>query len=260
MKKKPLGPRRVLYTSRDTLRLTPDAHAASSKRTAATTTTGRRKNEPAVRFATPPELPGGLLTMKYVPPANFAPVERRLYRSAAPLPINFPFISLLGIKAIVWLAVEDPSDQLLDFVDDNDIRLEHLGVISAGSKPWDPMSDAAITEALNIIIDLRQYPVLVCCGMGRHRTGVVVGCLRKLQGWAFSSLVEEYQRFVGLQRERANVELAIENFDLRPVIEVVRQHYAEGKAFPPWFHRSLNSLIDPEQAQAIEYTVTGDDN
>lgn len=173
--------------------------------------------------------------MKFVPPTNFAPVERRLYRSAAPLPINFPFMGLLGIKTIIWLAVEDPSDQLLDFVDENDIRFEHLGVITAGSKPWDPISDSVIKEALEIIIDLSRYPVLICCGMGRHRTGAVVGCLRKLQGWAFSSIVDEYQRFVGLRRERTSVELTIENFELGPIIEMLKTRKAENQRFPPWF-------------------------
>lgn len=35
--------------------------------------------------------------------------------------------------------------------------------------------------------------------MGRHRTGTVVGCWRKLQRWALSSILEEYRRYAGMK-------------------------------------------------------------
>jgi len=31
----------------------------------------------------------------------------------------------------------------------------------------------------------------------QHRTGCVVGCLRKLQSWCLSSVFEEYKQFAG---------------------------------------------------------------
>ncbi|KNC33700.1 hypothetical protein FF38_03573 [Lucilia cuprina] len=179
--------------------------------------------------------------MVYVPPTNFAPVERRLYRSAAPLPINFSFIKLLGIKTVIWLAVEDPSDAFIDFVDENNIQLEHLGLLNEGEKPWDPISDSSIEEALELIMDLNNYPVLICCSMGRHRTGAVVGCLRKLQDWSFASLVDEYQRFTGLKGERANVELLIENFDLTRIRGILNTKFDEQGRLPPWFLQQIST-------------------
>lgn len=179
--------------------------------------------------------------MVYVPPTNFAPVERRLYRSAAPQPINFPFIKLLGIKTVIWLAVEDPSDAFLDFVDNNGIRLEHLGLLNEGEKPWDPISDSSIEEALEMIMDLQNYPILICCSMGRHRTGAVIGCLRKLQNWSFASLVDEYQRFTGLKGERSNVELLIENFDLSRIRQVVDAKFDLKGQLPPWFLQHIST-------------------
>ena len=35
--------------------------------------------------------------------------------------------------------------------------------------------------------------------MGRHRSGTVVGCYRKLQRWALSSILEEYRRYAGMK-------------------------------------------------------------
>lgn len=35
------------------------------------------------------------------------------------------------------------------------------------------------------------------CNLGRHRTGTVIGCLRKLQRWNLASIFEEYRRHAG---------------------------------------------------------------
>lgn len=53
--------------------------------------------------------------------------------------------------------------------------------------------------------------------MGRHRTGTVIGCLRRLQNWNLNSVSEEYRRFTGARGGRILVELLIENFDINSV-------------------------------------------
>jgi len=37
----------------------------------------------------------------------------------------------------------------------------------------------------------------IMCNLGRHRTGTVIGCLRKLQRWNLTSIFEEYRRYAG---------------------------------------------------------------
>ncbi|PRT53678.1 Putative tyrosine-protein phosphatase OCA1 [Wickerhamiella sorbophila] len=149
----------------------------------------------------------------FIPPLNFAPVQRQLYRCGEPTVLNFEFLQLLKIRTVVWLAAEDPKDAFLAFTDNNDISFEHLGILAEGANPWDDITDYTIKAALEILLDKSRYPVMVCCGMGRHRTGTVVGCLRKLQGWSFASLVDEYGRFAGPKGERVSVEMKIEQFD-----------------------------------------------
>ncbi|CAN0338469.1 unnamed protein product, partial [Scytosiphon promiscuus] len=34
--------------------------------------------------------------------------------------------------------------------------------------------------------------MLVHCNKGKHRTGCLIGCFRRTQGWAVSSIFEEY--------------------------------------------------------------------
>jgi tyrosine-protein phosphatase OCA1 len=150
--------------------------------------------------------------LRVVPPLNFCPVERQLYRSGQPSKINFEFLKQLDLKTIVWLASEDPIDELIEFVENERIQLHFAGINPDGgdNNPWDGLTENSIGETLNIIVNKENYPLLVCCGMGRHRTGTVIGCLRRLQGWNLATVSEEYRRFTGSRGGRILVELLIE--------------------------------------------------
>jgi tyrosine-protein phosphatase OCA1 len=63
--------------------------------------------------------------------------------------------------------------------------------------PWNPLSEEIVVSALKLILDPKNYPLLVMCGLGRHRTGTVIGCLRKLQRWNLTSIFDEYRRYAG---------------------------------------------------------------
>ncbi|GMG20502.1 unnamed protein product [Ambrosiozyma monospora] len=161
--------------------------------------------------------------LRVVPPLNFCPVEKNLYRSGQPSAINHSFLEQLNLKSIIWLAIEDPQDNFLKFIDDNDITFFYnLGYDSIDSNSWDGLSESSIKQALEIIANKNNHPLLVCCGMGRHRTGTVIGCLRKLQGWNLASVSEEYRRFTGVRGGRILVELLIEAFDVS-TIEIDRE-------------------------------------
>ncbi|QPG76717.1 hypothetical protein FOA43_004111 [Brettanomyces nanus] len=170
-------------------------------------------------------------TVRVVPPLNFCPVERNLYRSGQPSALNHSFLEQLNLKSIIWLAIEDPQDNFLKFIEDNKINFFcDLGYDSMDSNSWDGLSEASIKQALEIIVDKRSHPLLVCCGMGRHRTGTVIGCLRKLQGWNLASVSEEYRRFTGPKGSRIMVELLIEAFDVSTI--KINKDYA-----PDWLLR-----------------------
>jgi len=139
----------------------------------------------------------------------------------------------------------------MNFVDDQGIRWCHLGTDSQHNA-WDPMSEDVVVQALGIILDTDNYPLMIMCNLGRHRTGTlphallrcrwvrrdaacphpwsaprslarafcrgrsragtVVGCLRKLQRWNLSSIFEEYRRYAGSKVRLLN-EQFIELFD-----------------------------------------------
>ncbi|KAI9675922.1 MAG: tyrosine-protein phosphatase required for protection against superoxide stress (By similarity) [Trizodia sp. TS-e1964] len=108
-------------------------------------------------------------------------------------------------------AVEEPNEPLLRFAAEKEVTIHHLGIVEDGN-PWDPLTELCVVDALRHIIDSRNHPLLICCGMGRHRTGTVVGCLRILQGWNLASALEEYRRYTGPRRSRVVNELQIESF------------------------------------------------
>ncbi|KAI9821776.1 MAG: tyrosine-protein phosphatase required for protection against superoxide stress (By similarity) [Pycnora praestabilis] len=183
---------------------------------------------------------------RVVPPLNFAhvpnekvQVEEGIYRSGQPSSINMPFLQSLELKTIVWLAepdivaVEEPNEALLAFADENELTVHHLG-LAEGGNPWDPLTEQCVVDALHHITNTSNFPILISCGMGRHRTGTVVGCLRRLQGWNLASALEEYRRFTGTRRSRVVNELAIEAFEPPSITLPAR------KLIPNWLWAALD--------------------
>eukprot|EP00742_Colponemidia_sp_Colp-10_P003739 GILJ01003979.1.p1 GENE.GILJ01003979.1~~GILJ01003979.1.p1 ORF type:complete len:178 (+),score=14.13 GILJ01003979.1:74-535(+) len=144
-------------------------------------------------------------------------VEEDLYRSGLPNELNFPFLERLHLKHIIYLAPDEPTQQFLNFVDDQEIVLIHLGK-EVKKNPWKPISEEVVLSALDLILDSSQYPIMVMCHLGRHRTGTVIGCLRKVQRWNLTSIFEEYRRYAGSKVRLLN-EQFIELFDT----DLVRQ-------------------------------------
>ena len=74
--------------------------------------------------------------------------------------------------------------------------MHHLGVLYS-TNAWDPITEEIVLQALHLLVQPSTYPCLVMCNLGRHRTGTVIGCLRKLQHWNLSAILEEYRRVAG---------------------------------------------------------------
>lgn len=153
----------------------------------------------------------------YIPPPNFGMIEEDLYRSGLPSEVNFSFLDGLNIKTVVYLAPDRLNDNsehggpYLRYLKKNKIELIDLGG-EQHKTPWKPVSEDVVIKCLEILLDSKYYPVHVMCHRGRHRTGTVVGCLRKLQNWSLSSIFEEYRRHAGSKVRLMN-EQFIELFD-----------------------------------------------
>ncbi|CAG7881970.1 unnamed protein product [Brassica rapa] len=150
---------------------------------------------------------GGVLAA----PSNFSMVEDGIYRSGFPKPENFGFLTTLNLRSIIYLCPEPYTEENLKFLEANNIKLFQFG-IEGKTDPPALMPKDTVLDALKVLVDVRNHPILIHCKAGKHRTGCLVGCLRKVQSWCLSSVLEEYQKNAGLKWRQRDLNF-IEAFD-----------------------------------------------
>ncbi|KAJ3125595.1 Tyrosine-protein phosphatase dsp1 [Nowakowskiella sp. JEL0407] len=175
-----------------------------------------------------------------IPCENFNMVCKGIYRSAFPKKKNFPFLKKLGLNSILTLILEDYPEQNKKFLEENNIKLFQFGV--AGNKePFVDIPEDTICAALTCILDRRNHPLLIHCNKGKHRTGCLVGCTRKMQHWSLTSIFDEYRRFSS-PKSRSMDQQFIELFDVSRVVFDLRY-------LPDWPELSFSELVLVKQPQ-----------
>uniref|UniRef100_A0A0E0L961 diphosphoinositol-polyphosphate diphosphatase n=1 Tax=Oryza punctata TaxID=4537 RepID=A0A0E0L961_ORYPU len=157
-----------------------------------------------------------------VPPLNFAMVDDGIFRSGFPAAANFRFLKSLNLRSIVYLCPEPYPETNAEFLAKNGIKLHQFG-IEGRKEPFVNIPDDKIREALKVVLDVRNQPLLIHCKRGKHRTGCVVGCLRKLQKWCLSSVFDEYQRFAAA-KARSTDQRFMELFDISSLKHLTASH------------------------------------
>uniref|UniRef100_A0ACD5YHY9 Uncharacterized protein n=2 Tax=Avena sativa TaxID=4498 RepID=A0ACD5YHY9_AVESA len=147
-----------------------------------------------------------------VPPLNFAMVDHGVYRSGFPDASNLPFLESLRLRSVLYLCPEPYPEANQAFLRARGIRLFQFG-IDGSKEPFVNIPEDRIREALKVVLDTRNHPVLIHCKRGKHRTGCVVGCLRKLQRWCLTSIFDEYQRFAAAKARVSDLRF-MELFDI----------------------------------------------
>lgn len=150
--------------------------------------------------------------MSLSPPENFAMVWCGIYRSSYPNKRNYDFMRQLGLRSIVYLCPEEYPESHIAFLSEAGIQLLQFGVVG-NKEPFDESPEDIVRSALRAVLDRRNHPVLIHCNQGKHRTGCLVGCLRKAQRWSLVTVFEEYRRFAGA-KARIVDEQFIERIDL----------------------------------------------
>lgn len=132
-----------------------------------------------------------------VPPLNFAVVENDIYRSGHPVPINFEFLKTLNLKSVIYIGDKEDNYDYYQFLEEEGIQFNYIHMESA-TEPFIMNDPNAILQALKILVDIDNYPILVHSNKGKHRVGVLVGIMRKLlQGWSITGIFNEYDRYSG---------------------------------------------------------------
>ncbi|KAJ8461733.1 hypothetical protein OPV22_034659 [Ensete ventricosum] len=157
----------------------------------------------------PPAAAGEVLL---VPPLNFAMVDYGVFRSGFPDAANFGFLRTLSLRSVLCLCPEPYPEANVNFLRANGIRLFQFG-IDGCKEPFVNIPEDTIHEALKAVLDIRNHPIVIHCKRGKHRTGCLVGCLRKLQRWCLASIFDEYQRFAAA-KARVSDQMFMERFDI----------------------------------------------
>lgn len=163
----------------------------------------------------------GIIGM-YVPPENFARVCEGIYRSSFPRIENFEFLRNLKLKSILCLIPEEYPVENTRFNEANKIAFFQIG-LSGNKEPFVKIKPGLVTEAIKILIDPQNQPVLIHCNRGKHRTGCIVGCIRKLQKWSHSMIFDEYRRFA-YPKERPLDQQFIEMYNGEEVEDFAIKH------------------------------------
>ncbi|KAK9339678.1 hypothetical protein LIPSTDRAFT_75155 [Lipomyces starkeyi NRRL Y-11557] len=130
----------------------------------------------------------------YAVPENFSVVAPGMYRSSFPHAENFEYLKTKNLKSILVLVPEPYPEENLKFMKENNIQFFQVGM-SGNKEPFVNVSDDTISTALKIAINPANHPLLIHCNRGKHRTGCLVGCVRKLQDWSLTMIFDEYRRF-----------------------------------------------------------------
>lgn len=164
----------------------------------------------------------GSLNESLTPPENFAPVINKIYRSSFPQPNNFAFLKKLKLKLVLCLIPEEYPSIHEEFFRSEGIELFQLGM-SGNKEPFVKIPHDLITEAIKIVIDPKNQPILIHCNRGKHRTGCLVGVLRRLQQWSLTIIFDEYRKFAA-PKERPMDQQFIELYNESEILQYAKEN------------------------------------
>lgn len=163
----------------------------------------------------------GIDQNEITPPENFSHVCGEIYRSSFPRTENFKFLKdRLKLKSILVLIPEDYPSENLSFMEEIGIQLFQVGM-SGNKEPFVNIPSDILTKALEVVLNPENHPILIHCNRGKHRTGCLVGCIRKLQNWSLTMIFDEYRKFA-FPKVRALDQQFIELYDDTEIIELAK--------------------------------------
>ncbi|AMD20515.1 HDL229Cp [Eremothecium sinecaudum] len=158
-----------------------------------------------------------------IPPENFSHVVGEIYRSSFPRSENFFFLKeRVKLRSVLVLIPEEYPQENLEFLERAQIQLFQIGM-SGNKEPFVNIPNDLLTKALEIAINPANHPILIHCNRGKHRTGCLVGCIRKFQNWSLTMIFDEYRRFA-FPKARALDQQFIEMYHNQELVEIAKKN------------------------------------
>ncbi|KAE9377774.1 hypothetical protein N431DRAFT_329579 [Stipitochalara longipes BDJ] len=177
-------------------------------------------------------------------PVNFGVVlPGSIFRSSYPSEEDYEYLDTLGLKTILSLVKKDPfPDHFASFMQRNDIR--HYVIDMQGTKKVE-IPEAIMHAIMKVVLDDSNYPMLVHCNHGKHRTGCAVAVLRHVTGWNLDSVLEEYRGYAEPKVRECDV----------TYIQEYQVSTLQG-LFTDSIHRSVDTVLaGPRMAQMFMFTA-----
>ena len=137
-------------------------------------------------------------TPRYVPPLNFACVERELYRSGHPQDRNLSFIKSLKLNRVIF--VIDSKEKKDNKYTDETIKWREW-CLKEGIKFY----IVSISEGVRLIREEGEEreagPTLIHSLRGVEIVGKVIAQLREAEQWTISAIAAEYSSFGGIESD-----------------------------------------------------------
>jgi tyrosine-protein phosphatase SIW14 len=144
-------------------------------------------------------------------------VEEQVFRSSFPHPCHFPFLDRVGVRTVVNLLDQCPREYV-EWMASR--KIQYLPLSVKGNKVrCDEMDVRRVLVALAAIMDQANYPLIVHCKSGKHRTGATVGCLRMLQLRGLREASNEYVAYCAHKQRTVDLEF-IGRFDPRALAAI----------------------------------------
>jgi tyrosine-protein phosphatase SIW14 len=191
-----------------------------------------------------------------LPPPNFgAVIDHKVFRSAFPQDRNLDFLEALGVKTLLCFVETDPSDGYFKFARLNDVSRVRID-ISPNKEGRVKTSVDSICEALLVVLDAANYPLYIHCNQGRHRTGCVIACMRKVQGWPIEAIVAEYEAYANPKSRDGDLEFIRNVFQPESILEYAK-HNGQFERRPSLMSLLHAGLLDVEKFVRVMGSTDG---
>ncbi|KAG2420663.1 hypothetical protein HFD88_000276 [Aspergillus terreus] len=184
---------------------------------------------------------------EFIPPPNFGEVVKGVYRSGFPCVWHLPSLKTLNLRSVLTL-VEEPYTipNYTNILRDNGINHFCIKVLP-NKDPTVKTSQQTMNEILEIILNKANHPILVHCNKGKHRTGCVIACFRKLQGWKHDDVINEYLKYACPKSRVLDLEY-IDAFDASKLA-----HRALAVNAASWQPSGKYEDLEPKDADLVAY-------
>lgn len=165
-------------------------------------------------------------------PTNFSTIAPGLYRSSYPHISHFEALEDLNLKTIITFVPEELPFSYANFITSHGII--HHPIHIKANKDAEVYTDVETIKAVQeLMLDPNNYPMLIHCNKGKHRTGCMTACFRKICGWSDEAAIEEYIKF-STPKDRDLDKAFIKRFDPEPLKSIALERgYVGGVYAPP---------------------------